>query len=115
MVVNAKLDVPGKVTKLGREHTGGSHVGSDEEGVFGDFFHGQALQEPGKPGCYLGIFQNPGGFPQEPESPAQGGGAAQGVPVGPPVGEDQKPVMVPQEPGGFIPGQLHPAPPPVSR
>ena len=67
MVVNAKLDFPGKVTKLSREHAGGSHVGGDEKGVFGNLCHRQTLQEPGKPGRDLGIGQNPGGFPQEPE------------------------------------------------
>ena len=115
MVVDPQADFSVEVRPLSREHAGGSHVGADNKGILRDRFHRQTLQKEGEPGGDLRISKHPGGFSQQPQPQAQGGGAAQSIPVGPPVGEDQEPVVVLQDTGGFIPGQFHPASPPGNR
>ena len=41
------------------------------------------------------VGQDPGGFSQLPERQAQGAGTADGVPIGPAVGEDQHLIQLP--------------------
>ena len=97
MVVDAQPDAAQQGPEFLREHPRGGHVHADDAVVRLRGFDGQPLVEPLEPGAHPGVFQNVGGFAQAAQPPAEGGGGADGVPVGASVGQDQVMVMGGQE------------------
>ena len=92
-MVNAQGDLPQQRAKVRRQHLRGRHVHRDDGVAFLHPWLGQPLVEPGKPGGHFLVFQHMRGFAQLPQSPAQRGGGADGVPVRAAVGQNGKMVV----------------------
>ena len=92
-----------------RKHPGGGHVGADQGVRFLRPGFGQAVNQRAETVGDLGVFQHMSGLSQQPQATAQGGGGADGIPIGAAVSQDAEIVMVSQIIRGFIPRQfLHP-------
>ena len=96
--VDPVLVGPGAV----REHAQGCHI--HRHNMLGQKpRRGQdPLQIGGEKTVGVLVGQDPGGFSQLPERQAQGAGTADGVPIGPAVGEDQHLIQCRQPAGGLV-------------
>ena len=92
-MVNAQGDFPQQRAKVCGQHLRGRHVHRDDGVAFLCPGLGQPLVEPGKPGGHFFVFQDMSGFAQLPQPPAQGGRAADGVPVRAAVGQNGEMVV----------------------
>ena len=80
------------------QHLGGRHVHRNDGVALLHPGLGQPLMEPRKPGRHFFVDKHMGGFAQLPQSPAQSGGGADGVPVRAAVGQDGVVVVFQQKP-----------------
>ena len=101
MVVDAQLDPAHIALILPGQHSRGSHIHCDQDGILGGYVHRQPPMEPGKPGRGLRIAQNVAGLAQSPQTQAQGGTAAQSIAVGAAVGQKAEVIVFRQETGCF--------------
>ena len=114
VVVDAKLHPIQQRREGIGQHSRGGHVHGDGNVPLLRFLPGQPLMEEGEPGGDLRVLENMAGFAQAPQPQAQRGGAAQGVPVGTAVGQQQVMVMAGEKFRRLSPRQLRHGSPPES-
>ena len=93
VVVDAQRRPIQKGQKAIRQHSRGGHIHGDQGVPLLRFRLGEAFVEPLEPGGDFGVGEDMAGFAQAPQPQAQCRRAAQGVPVGTAVGQQQVMVM----------------------
>ena len=86
VVVDAELNPPQQRLESLLEDARRGHVHAQYAVGVRRRVGGEPLMEPPEPGADLFVFQHVSGFAQLPQSQAEGGGGADGVPVGTGVG-----------------------------